>query len=406
MPLHPRSARHPTQNDVARVACVSRGTVSYVLNGQADGKVVISPETRARVWAAIEQLGYVPDAGARALRSGATHTIGLIIPDLRNPHFWENADGVEQEARAAGYRILLSSMDLSARYGEDVFKDLSGRRIDALILTGSLVDQSPEAEQIMARSLKRGLPIVEIHDRRRDDPAVDCVISDYRPAAAAVMEHLLALGHRRIGLVYGVAQPVLALDRLEPYREALAAAGLPADPALVVECGPEIEHGYQAALQLLALPNRPTAIVAVNDLLAMAALRAAGDCGLRVPEELSLVGYDDIPQARFLVPRLTTASKDAVRLGREAVRLALSRLREPQQPRQIVTIPARFIIRESTAPAPRAALQPAPGAGTSGSHKMTQAQGGKSTHKRPPASGDPPAGTSPSGRSHPSRRKS
>jgi LacI family transcriptional regulator len=337
------------------VAGVSRGTVSYVLNGQADGKVVISSETRARVWEAIEQLGYVPDAGARALRSGATNTIGLIIPDLHNPHFWENADGVEQEVRAAGYRLLLSSMDLNAAYGEDSFKDLAERRIDALILTGSLVDQSVEAEQIMARSLKRGLPIIEIHDRRRDDPPVDCVISDYRAATAEAMVHLLALGHRRIGLVYGVAQPVLALDRLEPYRAALEAAGLPANPDLIVECGPRMEDGYQATLHLLALPDRPTAILAVNDLLAMAALRAAADCGLRVPADLSLVGFDDILEARYLVPRLTTASKDAVRLGREAMRLVLGRLREPDMPRQIVTVPARFIIRESTAPAPAAA---------------------------------------------------
>ena len=350
-PAESHAAKRPTQNDVARLAGVSRGTVSYVVNGLADGKVAISAETSARVWAAIEQLGYVPDAGARALRSGATHTIGLIIPDLRNPHFWENADGVEQEARAAGYRVLLSSMDLSARYGEDVFHDLSGRRIDALILSGSLVDQSAAAQKILAHSLKRGLPMVELRDRGLDVHLIDCVLSDYRSAAAEAMAHLLALGHRRIGLVYGVAQTILAVDRLEPYREALRAAGLPVAPEFIVECGPEIEDGYQAALRLLALPERPTAIVAINDLLAIAALRAAGDCGLRVPADLSLVGFDDILEARYLVPRLTTAAKDAVRLGREAMRLVLGRLRDPALPPQIVHIPARFIIRESTAPA-------------------------------------------------------
>lgn len=345
--------RRPTQLDVARLAGVSRGTVSYVVNGLTHGKVAISPETVARVWEAIETLGYVPDAGARALRSGATHTIGLIIPDLRNPHFWENADGVEQEALAAGYRILLSSMDLNARHGEDVFQDLIGRRIDALILSGSLTDQSVEARKLLDQSLRRGMCIVEIRDRLREHVRVDCVVSDYRSVAAEAMAHLLALGHTRIGLIYGVAQALLAEDRLQPYQEALRDAGLPADPALIAECGPTIEEGNAAAHQLLALADRPTAIVAINDLMAIAALRAAGDLGLRVPEDLSLVGFDDILEARYLVPRLTTASKDAVRLGQEAVRLVLARLAEPNRPREIVALPARFLVRESTAAASR-----------------------------------------------------
>ncbi len=343
--------RRPIQSDVARAAGVSRGTVSYVVNGITGGNVSISEETRARVWRAVEELGYVPDAGARALRSGATHTIGLIIPDLRNPHFWENAEGVEQAARSAGYRILLSSMDLNARHGEEVFLDLMGRRIDAIILSGSLVDQSIKVQQGVSRSLKRGMCIVEIHDRLPHN-GVDGVVSDYGAVASEAMAHLLELGHRRIGLIYGVADAVLAQDRLLPYREALAQAGVDVDPALIIECGPTLEDGYAAARRLLALPHRPTAIFAINDLLALAALRAAGDCNLRVPDDFSLVGFDDILEARFLVPRLTTASKDAVRLGREAVQLVLRRLQEPSLPRQIVHVPALFIVRDSTAPVP------------------------------------------------------
>jgi LacI family transcriptional regulator len=343
--------KRPTQRDVAHLAGVSRATVSYVLNGQVDGKVAISPETRARVQQAIDELGYEPDAGAQALRSGSTKTIGLIIPDLRNPHFWENADGVEQAARAAGYRMLLSSMDLNTQYGEDVFRDLSGRRIDALIVMGAIVDQSPEAQEILSRSLQRGLPIVELSDRPQQDLRVDCVLADYRAATTEAMAHLLGLGHRRIGLVFG-APVELGADRLAPYRTSLEVAGLPVSPELIVDCGPTIEDGYQAALQLLSLPERPTAILTINDLLAIGVLRAAGDLGLRVPMDFSLVGFDDIPEAKYLVPRLTTASKDAVRLGREAVRLALLRLQDPALPRQVVAIPTNFMIRESTAPPP------------------------------------------------------
>ena len=346
------TTRHPTQVDVASRAGVSRATVSYVINGQANGKVTISQETVDRVLLAVQELGYEPDAGARALRLGSTKTIGLIIPDLHNPHFWQNADGVEQEARASGYRLLLSSMDLNLQYGEDIFKDLSGRRIDALILMGLVVDQSPEAQATLTRSFSRKLPIVEVNDRARTNCIVDSVVSDYRSATGEAMAHLFSLGHRRIGLVYGVAIADLAVDRLEPYQEALVSNGISVDQELIVNCGPNFEDGYQAASRLLKLEERPTAIVAINDILAHGVLRAAGDRGLHIPNDFSLVGFDDIPASRYLVPRLTTASKDPVRMGREAVRLALTRIEDPGQPCRVVAIPSQFIVRESTGPVP------------------------------------------------------
>jgi LacI family transcriptional regulator len=153
-------------------------------------------------------------------------------------------------------------------------------------------------------------------------------------------------------LIYGIGTAEPAKDRLQPYQESLRAAGLPVDQELIINCGPTIEDGYQAALQLLQRPSRPTALLAINDLLAMGALRAAGDLNLSVPGDVSLAGYDDIPMANYLQPRLTTASKDTIRLGREAVKLLLARLRDPDQPHQKITVPTRLIIRESTGPAP------------------------------------------------------
>ncbi len=223
---------------------------------------------------------------------------------------------------------------------------------DALILLGSLADLSAAAQEILTRILKRGLPIVALSHLRLQDYNVDCVIADYRSAAAAAMAHLLTLGHRRIGLVYGVAQAELALDRLQPYQDSLRTAGIPVTDDLIVRCGPTIEDGYQAALRLLEHRERPTAIIAINDLLAIGVLRAAADLGLRVPADFSLVGFDDILEAKYLVPRLTTASKDAVRLGREAAKLALGRIQNPGRPHQVVDVPTRFIIRDSTAIAP------------------------------------------------------
>lgn len=345
-------SKRPTQLDVARLAGVSRATVSYVINGLTDDRAMISAETRERVERAIAELGYEPDAGARALRSGSSQTIGLIMLHLRNPHYWENVEGVEQEARAAGYRLLFSSMELSAQYGEDIFKDLSGRRIDALVLMGGLTEQSAATQAILARCIKRRLPIVEIGDRLSAEQHVDSVLAHYRNAATEVMDHLLALGHRRIGLVYGVARREMGLDRLEPYQDRLAQAGLPFDPALVAHCGSHLEDGYLAAVQLLASDERPTAIVAINDLLALGVLRAASDYGLLVPGDLSVVGFDDIEMARYFTPRLTTASKDAVHMGRVAARLAVARLQYPDAPRQVVEIASHLIIRESTGLAP------------------------------------------------------
>lgn len=341
--------KRPTQMDVARLAGVSRATVSYVLNGQANGRV--PDETQQRVLDAIAELGYEPDARAQALRSGDTHTIGLIVPDIRNPHFWEHAEGVTQEARASGYHLLLSDTALDSEYARDIFKDLSRRRIDGLIIMGGFIDQSEEAKNILTMLLKRRLPIVELIDHDVDYQ-VDFVGSDYRAATEEVMSYLLSLQHRRIGMIYGVATPELAADRLQPYQDMLQAAGLPVDQELIARCGPTIEEGYRAALQLLNIPERPTAVIAINDLLAVGVLRAASDLGLNVPLDLSVVGYDDIHVADYLVPRLTTVSKNAVRVGREAVRQLLARIADPDLPYQKLSIPPRLIIRESTGPAP------------------------------------------------------
>ena len=316
------------------------------------GRVPISEETRQRVLKAVEELGYIPDTRAQALRSGDTKTIGLIIPDMQNPHFWENVDGIEQAARQAGYHLLLSSMELNLKYGVDIFKDLAGRRIDGLILMGHLIDESDEARVTLVQLLKRRLPIVEISDQPNQDHETDCVYSNYRAVAGEAMKHLLSLNHQCIGMLYGANSPELAFDRFEPYQDNLQAAGLPFDPDLVTYCGPTLEDGYQAALQLLGRAPQPTAVLAVNDLMAIGVLRAAGDLGLRVPKDLSLVSFDDIAVAQYLVPRLTTASKDSVRLGREAVRLVLERILNPNQPRQKLHIPARLILRDSTGPAP------------------------------------------------------
>jgi LacI family transcriptional regulator len=345
--------KRPTQTDVAKLAGVSRATVSYVLNDQTSGRVPISEETRQRVLEAIAKLDYVPDTRAQALRSGSTKTIGLIIPDIQNPHFWEVANGVEQEANAAGYHILLTSIPPENKKAEEIFKNLSHRRIDGLIMIPSFIYHSEEAQKTLASLLKRRVPVVGMmSDSGSLNFDIDRVISNYRDTTLEVMNHLLALQHRRIGLIYGIAVPELGKDRLLPYKESLQAAGLAVDPELIAACGPTIEDSYNATRKLLELPSRPTALLALNDTLAVGALRAIKDLNLDVPQDVSLFGYDDIPLAKYLVPRLSTASKDGAKTGREATRLLLARLQDPERPSQTIRLPARLILRESIGPAP------------------------------------------------------
>ena len=344
--------KRPTQADVARLAGVSRATVSYVLNDQTSGRVPISEETRQRVLKVVAELNYVPDARAQALRSGSTKTIGLIIPDIENPHFWELASGVEQEAYAAGYHILLSSVPREKKYAADIFKDLSQRRIDGLIMVPSFIYQSEAAQRTLGSLIKRRVPLVSITaDYSKANYNIDRVICHYRDTTLEIMAHLLSLGHRRVGFIFGIDVPDFGSDRLVAYRESLESAGLPPDPALIAHCGPTIEDGYRAARQLLALPAPPTALLAINDLLAIGALRAIRDMGLEVPQDISLFGHDDIPVAQYLTPRLSTASKDGKRMGREATQLLLARLQDPDRPPQEIRLPARLILRESTGPA-------------------------------------------------------
>lgn len=338
----------PTQIDVAQRAGVSRATVSYVVNGKANKISSVSDETRQRVLDAVEELGYEPDVQAQALRSGKSKTIALLIPDLQNPHFCEFAAGVEEAARAAGYHMLLSSTTLNHEYGVEILKELAGRRVDGLILASAFILESDEAQETLDRILKHGFPIVDMGDFYE----IDTVSANYREATKEVMSYLFSLGHRRIGLVYGVGTYEHGLDRLEPYQESLAAAGITVDTDLIVECGPTLEDGYRGATQLLKLHERPTAIIVINDLLAMGTLRAAADMGLQVPGDLSVVGFDNIPMANYLVPRLTTVTKNTSAGGKKAFEMLLARIQNPSLMRQINHDSPRLILRESTGPAP------------------------------------------------------
>lgn len=338
-----------TQREVAARAGVSRATVSYVLGDSDKSRVPISSATRRRVLEAASSLGYQPDVNAQNLRWGKSKVVGVLLPDMKNPHFWQILSGIEREAHRSGYTLLIFHSAL-VKSEEDVgLRELASRRIDGLILISSFPPSWRESTRGLSDSR---MPVVDLSNV---DSPFDRVVANYRDGTRQVMDHLFGLGHRRIGFLYGVASPEVGLDRLVPYREALASRGLPEEHDLVVTCGTTLEQGYRAAAQLLSLPEPPTAIIAINDFLAIATVRAATDRGLAIPSDLSLVGFDDIPFARFLTPSLTTVRRETEQVGEKALRLLLERMANPLLPQRVEEVGSQLVPRESTGIAPKIA---------------------------------------------------
>jgi len=338
--------KRPTQIDVARIAGVSRATVSYVLNEHTGQRIPISPDTRQRVLNAIAQLGYEIDARAQSLRSGDTKTIGVLLPLYENPFFWQLLQGITNEAATAGYSVLLAHNPMTPEQEKRSITELAQQRVDGLILLSGL---KLLPEPILNQLRKSRHPVVGISSTSLE---FDFIHQDYSEGTRALMTHLIEYGHRRIGFVYGVTTLSQGYDRLFAYQQVLKDAGLQEDDSLVQQCGPLLEDGYQAGLQLLSRADRPTALLVINDLLGMGVIRAATDLGLSIPSDVSIASFDNIPFVNYTVPRLTSVSGDPEHNGRDAVKLLLKRLYEPDRPREVISTHWQLHIRESTGPAP------------------------------------------------------
>ncbi len=336
--------KRPTQVDVAKLAGVSRATVSYVLNDLAGGYVAITEETRQRVLKAVEQLGYQPDAMAQSLRSGTTNTIGLLIPDMHNPHYWQIAYGVEQEVRSKGFDVMLMSASLNPDYELHSVQTLARRRIDGLILLLTFFDHVRTEIEKLVQQRK---PLVLIGTSASK---TDIARTSFKEGAVEVMKHLLEQGHRRIALIYGVgtAYPDQGTDRLVAYRQGLQSVGLSSDESLIQYCGTTIDEGYRAASSLIDQQSPATAIIVINDMLAIGVMRAVYERQLRIPDDVSIVSFDDIDVAAYLNPPLTTVHVDGEALGRAASQLIFRRLENPDLPPQEIFISSQLIIRGTT----------------------------------------------------------
>jgi LacI family transcriptional regulator len=314
-------------------------TVSRVINDSA----LVSPETRRRVEEAISQLGYVPSRLARGLSAKRTGTLAVIVPDVANPFFTLIVRGAEDVARRAGYRVILCDTRADLGVEREVVEEMIAHRVEGILI--ALV--SDRSREHLRRLGKFAVPFVLV-DRTVPDISADAVLGDSAEGAQRLVEHLLSLGHRRIGLIVETDEVSTARDRRRGYEAALAAAGLPADPALIVEATVDPSGGFEGMQRLLELDDRPTAVFTVNNLVALGAIEAVRAAELEVPDHVALVCFDDIEYASRLYPFLTVMEQPAETFGTLGTQLLLERIegRAPDRTR-VVVLPAEFVVRRS-----------------------------------------------------------
>lgn len=333
--------RRTTIRDVARRAGVALGTVSHHLNGSAP----VSGGTAARIEAAIAELGFRVDLGARSLRSRRTHSVGLVLPTIANPFFAEVARAVEHALWERGLQTFLCDADGDPAREKAHLDALLSRRVDGVLLIRS----GPRPPRLPGGP---GAPPVIHLDRARS--GAPSITSDNRAGGALAAGHLAGLGHRRIGVLAGEAEMPNVRQRLEGFSKALSAHGLDLDPALLRH-GPQALALGRAAGDLLVRDRAATALFCTNDVVAIGAWRRLLELGVRIPQDVSLVGYDDIEMGGLLVPPLTTVRQDTARLGQEAAALLGRLLAGEKAPRSTTHIAPTLVVRGSTGPAPAGA---------------------------------------------------
>jgi LacI family transcriptional regulator, galactose operon repressor len=338
-----------TISDVATTAGVSPTTVSRVLNG---GYPVAEP-TRLQVEKVVRDLGYIRNAHAQALRGTSTGVVGVIIHDVADPYFSEIVAGI-QEVAAANHRLVVLCNSLRDPASElQYVQMLRGQRVDAIILTGGAIEDAAYLRAIRqdANALKQQGARMVICGRH-SSVTTPTVVPDNRRGGELLTIHLIEKGHRRIVEIMGPSKFSTTEERSAGHRKALADAGVQADPRLAVHGDFTRDGGYEATRSMLSSGAAFTAIYAANDQMAVGALAALREAGLRVPEDVSLVGFDDIPTIRDLLPRLTTIRVPMREMGRRSMQIAIDG--GDQRPR-VVVLPVELVERESVArPAARA----------------------------------------------------
>ena len=328
--------RPPTIRDVARAAGVSHQTVSRVINESAE----VLPATRARVEAAIQALGFQPSAIARSMAQGRTNTLACIAPNLTDYTLSSIIEGAELEARQHGY-FLLSSSARDPQAFQALVNELVGhRRVDGLIVINPYID-----ERYLA--VPANFPVVFIGASSRDQTICSVSLDDEKTGYEAT-KHLIELGYRQIAMVTGPMEEDGARDRSAGYMRALNEAGLPVDPALIMRGDWSATSGQEALLALSAQKRLPEAVFAQNDRMALGVLHTARDLGLNIPEQLAVIGVDDMPLSSYFDPPLTTMQQDMPRTGREAIRMLAGSIDQSIETCTRLKLSTHLIMRQST----------------------------------------------------------
>ena len=331
----PGPGRRVTLRDVAHEAGVSIKTVSRVVNGEP----AVNATTAVRVSEVVERLGYRPNELARSLKGQRSRTIGLVVDDVSNPFMATCAQAIEAVAREHGHALILCDSHADLRTEGDYVGLLTQRQVDGLLLVPA------RGRDVYLKTEQRaGLPVVAF-DRPAEGVQADTVLVQNRAGAREATEHLIWHGHERIAFVGDVRHFYTARKRLEGYKEALKAADLKPLHSLDAH---SIEQGEEATKGFLEGPDRPTALFAANILTALGALRAIEDLGLRIPEDVAVIGFDDFELAHVLRPRFTLVRQPAAELGRRAAEMLFDRLdgRGRPEPRRLV-LPTELVVRES-----------------------------------------------------------
>jgi LacI family transcriptional regulator len=330
-----------TIKDVAREAKMSVATVSRVLNGSGP----VSEETSRLIREVVGRMRYVPHSGARSLITSKTETIGVLLPDLYGEFFSEVIRGMDDTAQRNGYHLLISRAYADRHGIETAIRAMRGR-------VDGVVAMSPDLDEESLLNLPSTIPLVLLCSVSRGNEIDSITIQNCR-GAREMTRHLLALGHNRIAIIKGSARNYDAAERLRGYRIALREAGITPDPQLERDGDFTELAGYSAALELLALKKRPTAIFAANDSMAIGALSALRVSGIAVPEEMAVAGFDDIPLARYMDPPLSSVHVPICDLGAKAVTLLLHGItHKNDHARRRERVSTKLVIRRSTAGEP------------------------------------------------------
>lgn len=346
--------RHPTVVDIAKLAGVAPMTVSRVINDSG----YVSARLREKVQRAVEKLEYHPNALARGLKSQRSHVIGILAPDIQNPFSAELAGSIQEALLEAGYTAFLSTTEQSSKRELAALRAFFDHRMAGIIVATMETEAGNEA---LERFTRHGFPIVLV-GRASGPPHIARVTANHWKGAYDAVEHLIALGHKRIAYIGASPESAVRLRRFVGYADALRAHGI--EPAAELIAGPEFEtgpgyskeaDGYAAMERLLALRRPPTAVFARNDFTAMGAMSAARVRGVSIPQDIAIAGFDDVPQAAFTTPPLTTVAQFTAEQGRAAAGMLLDRIegRGSSSPLEIC-LECRLIVRGSTVPTSKA----------------------------------------------------